>query len=119
MLTSYAGRGLLAGHPMLVDAPVHEPEVGALLAEADMLLVLGSSFDGMNTKNWRIDLPARRAAVTLGATVRQTIEFDCLIGADVGLALDALLEECDAMGIAERPAWTQVSGIRPSDPRRG
>ena len=112
VLTSYAGRGLLAGHPMLVDAPVHEPEVGALLAEADMLLVLGSSFDGMNTKNWRIDLPARRAAVTLGATVRQTIEFDCLIGADVGLALDALLEECDAMGIAERPAWTQVSGLR-------
>ena len=43
---------------------MHEPEVGALLAEADMLLVLGSSFDGMNTKNWRIDLPARRAAVT-------------------------------------------------------
>jgi acetolactate synthase-1/2/3 large subunit len=112
VLTSYAGRGLLAGHPMLVDAPVHEPEVGALLAEADMLLVLGSSFDGMNTKNWRIDLPARRAAISLGATVRQTIEFDCLIGADVGLALDALLEECDAMGIAERPAWTQVSDLR-------
>lgn len=112
VLTSYAGRGLLAGHPMLVDAPVHEPEVGALLAEADMLLVLGSSFDGMNTKNWRIDLPARRAAITLGASVRQTIEFDCLIGADVGLALEALLEECDAMGIAERPAWTQVSGLR-------
>lgn len=112
VLTSYAGRGLLAGHPMLVDAPVHEPEVGALLAEADMLLVLGSSFDGMNTKNWRIDLPARRAAVTLGATVRQTIEFDCLIGADVGLALEALLDECDAMGIAERPAWMQVSGLR-------
>jgi acetolactate synthase-1/2/3 large subunit len=112
VLTSYAGRGLLAGHPMLVDAPVHEPEVGALLADADMLLVLGSSFDGMNTKNWRIDLPARRAAVTLGSTVRQSIEFDCLIGADVGLAFDALLEECDAMGIAERPAWTDASGLR-------
>jgi acetolactate synthase-1/2/3 large subunit len=114
VLTSYAGRGLLAGHPMLVDAPVHEPEVGAVLAEADMLLVLGSSFDGMNTKNWRIDLPARRAAITLGAAVRQTIEFDCVVGADVSLALDALLEECDAMGIASRPPWAQVSGIRGS-----
>ena len=69
VLTSYAGRGLLAGHPLLVDAPVHEPEVGAVLAEADLLLVLGSSFDGMNTKNWRLDLPARRAAVTLGAMI--------------------------------------------------
>lgn len=113
VLTSYAGRGLLADHAMLVDAPVHEPEVGALLAQADMLLVLGSSFDGMNTKNWRIDLPARRAAIALGAPVRQTIDFDALISADVGLALDALLDECEAMGIAERPPWTQVSGIRP------
>lgn len=114
VLTSYAGRGLLAGHPLLVGAPVHEPEAGAVLAEADLLLVLGSSFDGMNTKNWRIDLPTRRAAITLGSLIRETVDFDCLISADVGLALDALLEECDAMGIAERAAWTTVSGIRPS-----
>ena len=29
VVTSYAGRGLLAGDPLLVDAPVHEPEVSA------------------------------------------------------------------------------------------
>ena len=47
VLTSYAGRGLLAGDPLLVDAPVHEPEVDALLAEADLLLVIGSGFDAI------------------------------------------------------------------------
>ena len=114
VLTSYAGRGLLAGDPLLVDAPVHEPEVGALLAEADLLIVVGSSFDGMNTKNWRIDLPPRRAAVTLGAMIRETVDFDCLISADAALALDTLHETLDEMGIPEREPWTRVADVRPS-----
>ena len=114
VLTSYAGRGLLAGDPLLVDAPVHEPEVGAVLADADLLIVIGSSFDGMNTKNWRIDLPPRRAAVTLGTMIRETIDFDCLVSADAALALDELLEALDEMGIPEREPWTSVAGIRPS-----
>ena len=114
VLTSYAGRGLLAGDPLLVDAPVHEPEAGALLAEADLLIVLGSSFDGMNTKNWRLDLPPRRAAVTLGGVIRQTVDFDCLIAADVALALDALLEELDDMGVGSRTPWAQPAAVRPA-----
>ena len=114
VLTSYAGRGLLAGDPLLVDAPVHEPEVGAVLGAADLLIVVGSSFDGMNTKNWRIDLPPRRAAVTLGAMIRETVDFDCLISADAALALDALHETLDEMGVREREPWTPVEGIRPA-----
>ncbi len=114
VLTSYAGRGLLAGDPLLVDAPVHEPEVGALLASADLLLVIGSSFDGMNTKNWRIDLPPRRAALTLGSLIHRTIDFDCVISADVGLGLESLAEILDDMGVADREPWADTASIRPS-----
>lgn len=114
VLTSFAGRGLLAGDPLLVDAPVHEPESVALLAEADLLLVLGSSFDGMNTKNWRLPLPPRRAAVTLGSVIRETVDFDCLIGADVARALDALLEALDDMGVPPRAPWADPAAIRPA-----
>lgn len=124
VLTSYAGRGLMAGDPLLVDAPVHEPEAGALLADADLLLVIGSSFDGMNTKNWRIALPERRAAITLGGTIRETVDFDCVISADIGPALDDLLEHLADSGIAAREPWTDPASIRPgilarlaSDPR--
>jgi acetolactate synthase-1/2/3 large subunit len=114
VLTSYAGRGLLAGDPLLVDAPVHEPEAGAVLAEADLLIVLGSSFDGMNTKNWRLPLPATRAAICLGGAIRETVDFDCLISADVALALDALLETLDDMQVVARDPWADVSPIRPA-----
>jgi acetolactate synthase-1/2/3 large subunit len=114
VLTSYAGRGLLAGDPLLVGVPVHEPEAGAVLADADLLLVLGSSFDGMNTKNWRIDLPARRAAVTLGSMIRETVDFDCLISADLALTLDSLAELLTDMGIGAREPWVDVASLRPT-----
>ncbi len=114
VLTSYAGRGLLAGDPLLVDAPVHEPEVDALLAEADLLLVIGSGFDAMNTKNWRMTLPPRRAALTLGDVIERTADFDCLIAADAALGLADLEEALDAVGVPPRDPWTDVSVIRPA-----
>jgi thiamine pyrophosphate-dependent acetolactate synthase large subunit-like protein len=114
VLTSYAGRGLLAGHPLLVDAPIHEPEVDALLADADLLVVIGSGFDAMNTKNWRMTLPPRRAAIVLGDVIERTIDFDCLISADVGHALRDLEEALDSVGVTTREPWTDVSGIRPA-----
>ena len=110
VLTSYAGRGLLAGDPLLVDAPVHEPEVDAVLAEADLLLVVGSGFDGMNTKNWRMALPDVRTALTLGDVLDRTVDFDCIVKADARLGLDALLEELS--DLAPRTPWRDVSGIR-------
>ncbi len=114
VLTSYAGRGLLAGDPLLVDAPIHEPEVDALLAEADLLLVIGSGFDAMNTKNWRMTLPPRRAALTLGDVIERTADFDCLIAADAALGLADLEEALDAVGVPPREPWTDVSVIRPA-----
>ena len=68
IVTSFAGRGVLAGHPLLIDAPVHEPEVHAILKAADGLVVLGSDFDGMNTRNWRVPVP------DLVVTVNHAIE---------------------------------------------
>lgn len=112
VLTSYSGRGLLAAYPGLVNAPVHEPEVSALLAEADLLVVLGSSFDGMNTKNWKLDLPAHRAAITLGSTIDRTVPFDALVHANLADALPLLIESCAEVGLTARPLWTDVSGIR-------
>ena len=112
VITSYAGRGLMAGDPLLVDAPVHEPEVGALLGDADLLLVLGSSFDGMNTKNWRLPLPATRVAITLGSLITETVDWDHLIRSDLRAALPALTEALDEVGVETRAPWADVSGVR-------
>lgn len=57
LLTSFAGRGLLAEHPGTLHAPVHEPAIAQLLADAHGLLVIGSGFDAMNTRGWTTVLP--------------------------------------------------------------
>lgn len=112
VLTSFAGRGLMAGDPLLIDVPVHEPEVGQVLAGADLVLILGSSFDGMNTMNWRVPLPARRAAITLGSLIEQTVDLDCLISADLGPSLQLLQEALAELGVQPRPAWASTDRIR-------
>jgi acetolactate synthase-1/2/3 large subunit len=54
-------------HPLLVPAPPHEPEVTALIASADLAIVVGSDLDQMNTMQWRLPLPARRIAINVDA----------------------------------------------------
>jgi acetolactate synthase-1/2/3 large subunit len=69
VLTTYMGRGLLApDHPCAVPGPVHSPEVGALWDEADVVLAIGTDFDGTNTQNWKLPAPPALIAINLDAT---------------------------------------------------
>jgi thiamine pyrophosphate-dependent acetolactate synthase large subunit-like protein len=69
VLTTYMGRGLLApDHPCAVPGPVHSPEVGALWDEADVVLAVGTDFDGTNTQNWKLPAPPALIAINLDAT---------------------------------------------------
>jgi acetolactate synthase-1/2/3 large subunit len=85
VLTTYAARGVLrTGHPLLVDLPVHEPEAEAVLASADLLVALGTAFDGMTTKNWTLPRPPRLLAVnTRPAHLTSGFPADVGVVADV------------------------------------
>ncbi|MEI7550231.1 MAG: thiamine pyrophosphate-binding protein [Actinomycetes bacterium] len=63
IVTSFAGRGVLGGHELLAGGPIHEPEIHHIASEADVLLVLGSDFDGMNTRNWQMPVPPQVIAI--------------------------------------------------------
>ncbi len=70
VLTSYGGRGLLPPDaPALVPLPPHAPEAGALWDAADLVVVLGSDLDAMNTQGFRQPRPPRVVAVDLGDAV--------------------------------------------------
>ncbi len=115
VVTTYAARGLMAGHPLLVDVPPHEPEVAALVGGADLLLGLGSSFDGMNTRNWRMPVPPRRAAVGLDPALGRTLGWDLLVPAGLAetlAALAAALDDGPAAG--PRAPWSQPATLRPA-----
>jgi acetolactate synthase-1/2/3 large subunit len=69
VLTTYMGRGLLGpDHPCAAPGPVHSPEVGALWDEADVVLAVGTDFDGTNTQNWKLPAPPALIAVNLDKT---------------------------------------------------
>src|SRR5581483_765721 len=64
VLLTYSARGLLgARHPCLVGLPPHLPEVGALWDEADVVVAIGTDFDGMMTQNWGMPQPPRMVAI--------------------------------------------------------
>jgi thiamine pyrophosphate-dependent acetolactate synthase large subunit-like protein len=68
VILTYSARGLLApGHPCLVDASPHVPEVGALWDEADVVIAIGSDFDGMMTQGWKQPQPPHLVAVNVDA----------------------------------------------------
>jgi thiamine pyrophosphate-dependent acetolactate synthase large subunit-like protein len=66
VVTTYGGRGLLApDHPCAVCGPVHLPDVGALWDEADLVVAIGTDFDGMMTQNWTMPAPPRLLAINV------------------------------------------------------
>jgi thiamine pyrophosphate-dependent acetolactate synthase large subunit-like protein len=67
VVTTFAGRGVLPpGHPWLVGLPPHEPEVSAYLGAADLMLAVGTAFDGPMTRNW--SMPRPPSLVTVNAS---------------------------------------------------
>ncbi len=112
VVTTYAARGLLGvDHPLLVDAPPHEPLVSALIAEADLLLVIGSQLDGMTTRNWAMPRPPLLLRVDIDErTPQQGWPPDGVVVGDAALVCDAL-----ATRVAPREPWAdQVFRIRHS-----
>ena len=87
VVTSYRARGVLApDHPLLVGAPAHEPEVTALIARADLAVVIGSDLDQMNTMQWRLPLPPRRVAINLDAAdATKNYPMDAVVEADASV----------------------------------
>ena len=122
VITTYAARGLLAsGHPLLVDAPPHEPEVDELIASADLLIALGTGFDGMTTRNWAQPVPDMLLAVNIDPG-HLSLAFPATVGVvgDVRLVCDSL-----AVRMRQREPWADspfrigmdVRGRVAADPR--
>jgi acetolactate synthase-1/2/3 large subunit len=61
---SWAGRGVVpAQSRWLVDLPPHEPEITDLIADADLVIAIGTAFDGPSTMNWKLPMPPRLIAI--------------------------------------------------------
>ena len=66
ILTTFSSRGLVgAEDPCAVGLPPHLPAVGELWDEADVVIAIGTDFDGMNTMNWRLPRPQKLLSVNV------------------------------------------------------
>ena len=119
VITTYTGSGLLGrDHPCVVPGPVHAKEVGALWDEADVVVAIGSDFDGSMTQNWQMPAPpalisvnvdeadankSYRATVTLVGDARAVLsDLVPRVGSRPGL--DELKERLTAIG-SEVSTW--------------
>jgi acetolactate synthase-1/2/3 large subunit len=125
VILTYSASGLLApGHPCLVEAPPHVPEAGALWDEADVVVAIGTDFDGMMTQGWKQPQPARLVAINIDpADAAKNYLPDVLLEADAASAVEQLTEGIEARGGLDSLA-TRVgelnrgvrAGLKDSDP---
>jgi thiamine pyrophosphate-dependent acetolactate synthase large subunit-like protein len=100
VILTYSARGLLPPrHPCLVEAPPHVAEVGALWDEADVVLAVGSDFDGMMTQGWKQPQPPHLISVNVDpADAAKNYLPDVLLEADAAEAVAALAGRLEPRG---------------------
>jgi thiamine pyrophosphate-dependent acetolactate synthase large subunit-like protein len=93
VVTTYMGRGLLPPeHPCAVPGPVHAREIGVLWDAADVVLAIGTDFDGTNTQNWL--MPAPPALITVNvdeADANKSYTSDVTLVGDARTVVEDLL----------------------------
>jgi acetolactate synthase-1/2/3 large subunit len=100
VIETYMGRGALdPDSPTWLGLPPHVPEAGGLWDEADLVLAVGTDFDGMMTQNWRMERPERLVAVNVDPRdAGKNYRPDATVVADARAALEALSDGLDPRG---------------------
>jgi acetolactate synthase-1/2/3 large subunit len=93
VLTTYMARGLIApDHPCAVPGPVHAREVGALWDETDVVLAVGTDFDGTNTQNWKMPAPPSLISINVDeAEASKNYPADVTLIGDARTVLEQLV----------------------------
>jgi acetolactate synthase-1/2/3 large subunit len=92
VVTTTQGRGAIAAdHPLAVVGHVSSAPVSAWLADADLLLAVGTRFSEEATSAWKLRLPETLVHVDVDAAeIGRSCAADLGIVADARLALEAL-----------------------------
>ncbi len=111
LLTSPNGRGVMPeSDPACIGNLTWDPDVRALCREADLLVAIGTRFQGTNTENWRMELPARLVQLDIDPTVPgRNYPVEAAVVGDAKATTAALLEELDrirAPRVLAEPLWS-------------
>ena len=97
IITSYGGRGIAGAHDLAVGLPPHIPEAGELWDQADLVIVVGSDLDGINTQNFKQPQPDRIIAINASPIVNYEVES---------------YAESLSLSAGDRAPWTDTVALR-------
>lgn len=124
VVTTFAARGTVPhSHPLAVGLPAAEPEAADLIGSADLLLGVGTDFDGTDTRNW--SMPTARALLNINvseAEAGKNYRPEVAVVADAKTALAAITarvaERTAAppdLAVLRTTAWARIAA-EPSGP---
>ncbi len=110
LLTSPNGRGVLPeDDPLCIGNLPWDPDVRALCRESDLLVAIGTRFQGPNTENWQMELPARLVQLDVDPAVPgRNYPVQAAVVGDAKLSTAAVLEELDRINapqVLAEPLW--------------
>jgi acetolactate synthase-1/2/3 large subunit len=100
VILTFSAKGLLPpGHPCLLEASPHVPEVGDLWDEADVVIAVGSDLDGMMTQGWKQPQPPHLVAINVDPRdASKNYRPDVVVEADARQAASALADRLGERG---------------------
>ncbi|GAB2844708.1 thiamine pyrophosphate-binding protein [Lentzea nigeriaca] len=106
IITTYGARGLTDSR-YVVKGPVHAPPVGRLWDEADLVIAIGTDFDGMMTQNWLQPKPPTLLAINVDkAEANKNYPADVTIEGDAAAVTEAL-----AAKVVDKEAVVDVEAV--------
>jgi len=111
VVTTWAGRGVMpSGHKLAVDLPPHERLVADLIAAADLLIGIGTEFDGPNTKAWTLQMPASILTINADAVdASKNYPADVALVGDASAVLAQLVKRLEPRN---RPSGYNLAALR-------
>lgn len=112
IMTTYGAKGLVSyEHPQVLVSPPQVPLTENLWNNADLVIAIGSDFDAMMTRSWKMQKPAQLLAINVDAAdASKNYRADQVLASDANAALAQLLPSITDSG-RRAAAAEQVADI--------
>jgi acetolactate synthase-1/2/3 large subunit len=110
VLTSVSGRGVISEHDeRMVGAFAASPACASLLAEADLLLAVGTHFRSNETRDRNLELPGRQIQIDIdGAALGRSYPCEVGLRGEAEATLRAIADELEGHPHAVDPGWADL-----------